>query len=129
MTDQREMKRAILRDCAQWLATSRDGYTERGRKACDVLIAEFGRRARLLPDGPPPGHPQLPGLEAPMAIKTGDTIRHESLPEGVADVTVLAVRDCVDDNTAPHPAYLINDPESGEPDVVCSREFVLVRLA
>jgi hypothetical protein len=60
-------------------------------------------------------------------IAVGDTIRHHSVPPGPFDVTVLAVKPCEGDGgEGDHPSYLIKDPETGEPDWVCSRDFVKV---
>lgn len=67
-------------------------------------------------------------MSAPEEIKVGDTIRHSSLPPGLMDVEVLEVKDCEEGSAADpeHPQYRILDPESGEPDWVCSLEFVRV---
>lgn len=65
-------------------------------------------------------------------IAVGDTIHHTYVPPGLLDVTVLAMKPCDDDmnyatdHIGDHPRYLIKDPESGEPDWVCSRDFVKV---
>jgi hypothetical protein len=63
-------------------------------------------------------------------IAVGDTIHHTYVPPGLLDVTVLAVKPCEGDGgEGDHPSYLIKDPESGEPDWVCSRDFVKVPVA
>jgi hypothetical protein len=54
-------------------------------------------------------------------ITAGDTIHHHSIPAGTMDVTVLGIVTCEDGD---HPAFEITDPETGEPDTVCSLEFV-----
>lgn len=117
-----ENKRILLGGLLAHLGSNRSGYRGNASIACEELVAEFTRRARFV-TGPPPGHPQLPGLETPMEIKAGDTIRHSSVPAGVMDVMVLAITPCEGHD---HDAYLIKDPETGEPDTVCSREFVRV---
>jgi hypothetical protein len=53
-------------------------------------------------------------------IKVGDTIHHGAVPPGLLDVKVLEIRPCEGND---HPSYRINDPETREPDWVCSREF------
>jgi hypothetical protein len=61
-------------------------------------------------------------------IKVGDTIRHKSVPAGVMDVEVLGIVPCdPGGGSFTHDAYEINDPETGESDIVCSLDFVKVR--
>jgi hypothetical protein len=56
-------KALILKGLVTQLRQSRDTYGQHAATATDQLIAEFARRANLGPDGPPPGHSPLPGLE------------------------------------------------------------------
>lgn len=76
--------------------------------------------------------------EVTQQIEVGDTIRSRAMGDNPAfDVKVLRIEDC--DGAAGayssealtaaeggHPAYVVNDPETGEEDTVCSRDFVLV---
>jgi hypothetical protein len=59
-------------------------------------------------------------------IAVGDTIRHHSVPPGLLDVQVLEIKPCEESYLGDHPSYRIQDPETGEPDWVCSRDFVKV---
>jgi len=57
-------------------------------------------------------------------IKVGDTIHHQAVPPGLLDVTVLEIKPCEGDgDPGDHPSFRIQDPETGEPDWVCSRDF------
>jgi hypothetical protein len=60
-------------------------------------------------------------------ITIGGKIRHTAVPAGVMDVEVLEIKPCEGHgDPGDHPGYRINDPETGETDWVCSREFVKV---
>jgi len=127
-----ENRRIILGGLIPRIRANMSGYGPHAAEAACALIEEFTRRAQLPPEGPPPGHPPLPGLEAPVEdIKVGDTIRCIGVPAGVADVVVLAVGQCSNDYVGDplHSAYLIKDPETDEPDWVCSKGFMLVSSA
>lgn len=59
-------------------------------------------------------------------IQIGDTIHHNAVPPGLLDITVQGIKPCEgegDGQPGDHPSYRINDPETGEPDWVCSRDF------
>jgi hypothetical protein len=58
-----ENKRILLRGLRETLQRHRSSYGPHATLACDQLEAEFARRACLEPEGPPPGHKPLPGLE------------------------------------------------------------------
>lgn len=60
-------------------------------------------------------------------IEVGDIIRSRHMGDNAAyDVKVLRIEDCESDSIGAHPAYVVNDPETGEEDSLCSRDFVLV---
>jgi hypothetical protein len=61
-----ENKRILLRALIGALASTRVTYGPHAQTAADQLTAEFTRRSRSEPDGPPPGHKTLPGLETSM---------------------------------------------------------------
>jgi hypothetical protein len=67
MASKREMvrynKQKILHAFVVQLRRERRVYGPHAAVACDQLIDEFTRRADLAPEGPPPGHKALPGLE------------------------------------------------------------------
>jgi hypothetical protein len=60
----RTNKALILKGLVTQLRQDQNTYGPHAATAATALIAEFVRRANLGPDGPPPGHAPLPGLEA-----------------------------------------------------------------
>jgi GTP cyclohydrolase FolE2 len=60
-----------------------------------------------------------------MSFSVGEVVRHKSVPPGVYDVRVLGLSACPCSQEGCL-SLLIKDPETDEPDFVCSQEFVLV---